>query len=110
LWRDFSVRQDPLCGRAAHTECGLYLLRASLAAALLGARRVSARRGWAGEMSGLFEHPAAIVSSAHSVRSQRCIVRKPRFSAACWQSMKVICSSSPKAQTEDRLKLEDLMN
>ena len=30
----------------------------SLAAALLGARRVSARQGWAGEKSGLFEHPA----------------------------------------------------
>jgi hypothetical protein len=28
------------------------------AAALLGARRVSARRGWAGEKAGLFEHPA----------------------------------------------------
>jgi len=30
----------------------------SLAAALLGTRRVSARQGWAGEKSGLFEHPA----------------------------------------------------
>jgi hypothetical protein len=29
----------------------------SLAAALLGTRRVSARQGWAGEKSGLFEHP-----------------------------------------------------
>jgi hypothetical protein len=29
-----------------------------LVAALFGTRRVSARRGWAGEMSGLFEHPA----------------------------------------------------
>ena len=29
----------------------------SLAAALLGIRRVSARQGWAGENSGLFEHP-----------------------------------------------------
>jgi hypothetical protein len=28
------------------------------AAALLGIRRVSARQGWAGEKSGLFEHPA----------------------------------------------------
>ena len=27
-------------------------------AALLGTRRVSARRGWAGEKSCLFEHPA----------------------------------------------------
>jgi len=28
------------------------------AAALLGTRRVSARRGWAGEKAGLFDHPA----------------------------------------------------
>jgi len=31
----------------------------SLAAALPAERRVSARRGWAGEISGLFEHPAS---------------------------------------------------
>jgi len=30
----------------------------SLAAALLGTRRISAHRGWGGEKSGLFEHPA----------------------------------------------------
>jgi len=39
----FSVRQDPLQGRTAHTKCGTYLLASSLAAALL---------------DGLFEHPA----------------------------------------------------
>jgi hypothetical protein len=33
------------------------------AAALLGTRRVSARQGWAGEKSGLFEHPAGVCSS-----------------------------------------------
>jgi hypothetical protein len=52
-WRGFSVRQDPLQGRTAHTKCGLYLLGPSLAAALLGARRVAARKGWVGEKSGL---------------------------------------------------------
>ncbi len=57
-WRGFSVRQDPLQGRTAHTNCGLYLLASSLAAALPVDRRVSARRGWAGVKSGLFEHPA----------------------------------------------------
>ena len=31
----FSVRQDPLQGRTAHTKCGLYLLATSLAAAVL---------------------------------------------------------------------------
>jgi hypothetical protein len=42
-WRVFSVRQDQLKGRTAHTKCGMYLLASSLAAALL---------------NGLFEHPA----------------------------------------------------
>jgi len=41
--RGFSVRQDPLQGRTAHTKCGMYLLGPSLAAALL---------------DGLLEHPA----------------------------------------------------
>jgi hypothetical protein len=50
---------------------------------LAWARRVSARQGWAGEKSGLFEHPAAILSSAHSVRFQRCIVHKLSFLQAC---------------------------
>jgi hypothetical protein len=36
----------------------------SLAAALLGKWRVSARQGWAGDKSGLFEHPAIILTSA----------------------------------------------
>ena len=34
----------------------------SLAAALFGKRRVSARRGWAGEKAGHFEHPAGVFS------------------------------------------------
>ena len=33
-------------------------LTSSLAAASLGTRRVPVREGWAGEKSGLFEHPA----------------------------------------------------
>ncbi len=47
-----------ILGPNGHTKCGRYLLASSLAAALLGKRRVSARQGWAGETSGLFEHPA----------------------------------------------------
>ncbi|MGH7221402.1 MAG: hypothetical protein ACREI1_13870, partial [Nitrospiraceae bacterium] len=35
-WRGFSVRQDTLQGRTAHTKCGMYLLGSSLAAACLG--------------------------------------------------------------------------
>ena len=37
--------------------------KGSLAAALPGTRRVSARQGWAGEKAGLFEHPAKIFFS-----------------------------------------------
>ncbi len=33
-------------------------------AAFLGTRRVLARQGWAGEKSGLFEHPATILTAA----------------------------------------------
>ena len=45
-------------GERPHAMCGTYLLISSLAAALLGTKRVSAREGWAGEKSCLFEHPA----------------------------------------------------
>src|SRR5690242_8637615 len=48
----------PIIGANGYTKCGPYLLASSLAAALPGTRRVSARQGWAGEKSGLFEHPA----------------------------------------------------
>ncbi len=50
------------------TKCGAYLLASSLAAALPGIRRVLARRGWAGEKSGLFEHPAYESSTFHFSR------------------------------------------
>ena len=69
-WRGFSVRQDPFIRANGHTKCGRYLLASSLAAALLGTRRVSARQGWAGEKSGLFEHPAWTQD----------------FPAACWKT------------------------
>jgi hypothetical protein len=54
-----------LYGRTAHTKCGWYLLASSLAAALLGRGRVSARQGREGETSGLFEHPEANLTLAH---------------------------------------------
>jgi len=38
-------------------------LASSLAAALPGTWRVSTRQGWAGEKSGLFEPPSAMVLS-----------------------------------------------
>ena len=43
----------------------------SRAAALPGTRRVSARQGWAGEKSGLFEHPAGFNSSCHRCANYR---------------------------------------
>ncbi len=57
-WRVFSVRQDPFYGRTATQSAVGTSLASSLAAALLGTRRVLACQGWAGEKSGLFEHPA----------------------------------------------------
>jgi hypothetical protein len=41
----------------------------SLVAALPGTRRVSARRGWAGETSGLFEYPARCFPIVLDVRA-----------------------------------------
>jgi len=51
-----SARQDSLHGRTAHTKCGLYLLAASLAAALL---------------DGLFEHPAGVIPRCPTHANQR---------------------------------------
>ena len=81
-WRNFSVRQDQLKGRTAHTKCGMYLLGSSLAAALLGTRGVLARQGWAGEKSGLFEHPETILTSAPYGRFHGRFVDKLSFSTA----------------------------
>jgi len=74
-----------------YTKCGRYLLASSLAAALLVARRVSdfgelsraAHQGWAGEKSGLFEHPEVFEVFTPSVILQRYFLNKPSFSAAC---------------------------
>ncbi len=46
-----------------HTKCGWYLLASLLAAVLPAKWRVSARRGWAGEKPGHFEHPAGMLKS-----------------------------------------------
>ena len=48
-----------------------YASESSLAAALPAERRVLARQGWVGEMSGLFEHPAERVSVEENVE---CVV------------------------------------
>jgi len=79
-WRGFSVRQDLFKGRTAHTKCGLYLLGPSLAAALPAERRLVVRRGWAGETSGLFEHPAGMVSFWSHVRATAGLAFQHSFS------------------------------
>lgn len=53
-----------ILGANGHTKCGWYLLASLLAAALPAEWRVSARRGWAGEKPGYFEHPVAMLKSA----------------------------------------------
>jgi hypothetical protein len=66
-----------------HTKCGWYLLASSLIAALPAERRVSARRGWAGEKPGLFEHPDVFGAIAPSIIFQRCFMCASSFSPAC---------------------------
>jgi len=53
------------------------------AAAALGERRVSARQGWAGEKSGLFEHPASRSCASTIPKITVGFERKLSFSAAC---------------------------
>jgi hypothetical protein len=55
----------------------------SLAAALFGKRRVSARRGWAGEKAGLFEHPAWCALVVSNVQTNQFPVYPQSFSADC---------------------------
>ena len=70
----------PIAWANGPTKCGPYLLASSLAAVLPAERRVLARRGWAGEKSGLFEHPEVFEAVAPSVIFHRCFICKPRFS------------------------------
>jgi hypothetical protein len=70
--------------RTAHTKCGMYLLASSFAAALPGTRRVSARQGWAGEKSGLFEHPAWWTPDVLDVRTSEFPPCRNSFSTACY--------------------------
>jgi len=68
-----SPRHGPLTISPARTDVALFihyavrlisLCVADLAAALPVEKRVSARRGWAGENSSLFEHPEVIPAVA----------------------------------------------
>ena len=58
-------------------------LASSLAAALPAERRVLARRGWAGENRGLFEHPAWYSPVVPDVQISDVFARLQSFSAAC---------------------------
>jgi hypothetical protein len=49
-----------------------YAFVSSLAAAAPVERRVSARRGWAGEKDGLFEHPAGFADTIRDIQ-QSCV-------------------------------------
>jgi hypothetical protein len=60
-----------------------YLLGPPLAAALLGTRRVPARQGWAGEKSGLFEHPAESWPVVPDMRTIEIQAGLYRFSSTC---------------------------
>jgi hypothetical protein len=55
----------------------------SLAAALHGIRRVSARQGWVGEKSGLFEHPAGVLFCCATCETIEVLTCQNSFSAAC---------------------------
>ena len=57
-------------------------LASSLAAALIGTRRVSAHRGWAGEKSGLFEHPARCSPVVLDVRTSEVLAHQNSFPSA----------------------------
>src|SRR5438874_12443321 len=58
-------------------------LTSSLAAALLGTRRVLARQGWVGEKSGLFEHPAWCSHVVPDMRISEIPACLQCFSEAC---------------------------
>ena len=58
-------------------------LTSSLAAALLGTKRVSARLGWEGEKSGLFEHHAWCSPVVPHVRTIEVFAYQHSFSATC---------------------------
>ena len=65
-----------------YTKCGLYLLDSSLAAALLGTRRVSARQGGAGEKPGFFDYPALRSFIVLDVQTNELLVYRNNFSLA----------------------------
>ena len=74
----------PITRANGPTKCGMYRLAASLAAALPAERRVSARRGWAGEKSSLFEHPVRCTPVIPDVQTNAIPGYPQSFSATCY--------------------------
>ena len=70
--------QTPLVGRA-QLGSSQPPLKAIVTAALPGIRRVSARQGWAGEKSGLFEHLVVISDTVPWEISQRTLHKNELF-------------------------------
>jgi hypothetical protein len=68
-------------------------------------RRVSARRGWAGEKSGLFEHPEPVLTSAPYGGFQRYFVYKSSFSAACYTAERSKPARSQEKEGHARIAL-----
>jgi hypothetical protein len=93
--RSFSAHRNPqrgpgrLTNSAARTDLVLLIRRTvrprgyasgfDSPAALPAERRVSARRGWAGEKSGLFEHPAGVLSYCAERDGGELEIRSSRF-------------------------------
>jgi hypothetical protein len=61
----------------------MYLLASSLAAASIAEQRVSARWGWVGENSGLFEHPASCSDPIRDLVQSCVFWTQNGFSTAC---------------------------
>ena len=84
--RSLSARQESqesFEGRAAQAKLGMYLLASSLAAVLHAERRVLARRGWAGEINSLFEHPEGILELTPNRNFRPYCWHQLEFSAIC---------------------------
>src|SRR6266852_5859306 len=79
----FSVRQDPLHGRTAHTKCGLYLLGPSLAAALpRNGASWRAGVGWVRSLAilSILRESSTVVPHLRTIEVLAC---PQSFSAAC---------------------------
>jgi hypothetical protein len=78
-------------------------------AALLWTRRVSARQGWEGEKSGLFEHPADLFHCPICALAIEFSPWHDGFSAACRSSIEAVSIQLPastRAETTSLLFLQ----